>query len=113
MDGLRESRQRDRCGGRGEGVTGSKFAGLKAMRERRAQDAEETADQAASPMPEAPEEKRRPVGCPPGKRSNPDYQQVTVLLHGQTYLETRKRLLDERKEVSELINELLETWLKR
>ncbi|OLV19689.1 hypothetical protein [Deinococcus marmoris] len=91
-------------------MTGSKFAGLKAMRERRAQEVEETADQAGTPA--APEEPRRPVGRPPGKRSNPDYQQVTVLLHGQTYLEARKRLLDERKEVSELINELLDAWLK-
>lgn len=91
-------------------MTGSKFAGLKAMRERRAQEAEETADQAETPA--ASKEPRRPVGRPPGKRSNPDYQQVTVLLHGQTYLEARKRLLDERKEVSELINELLDAWLK-
>lgn len=92
-------------------MTGSKFAGLKAMRERRAQDAE-AVDQAALPVSETPEEPRRPVGRPPGKRSNPDYQQVTVLLHGQTYLEARKRLLDERKEVSELLNELLADWLK-
>lgn len=94
-------------------MTGSKFAGLKAMKERRAQEAEETADHAVIPPLEAPEETRRRVGRPPGKRSNPDYQQVTVLLHGQTYLETRKRLLDERKEVSELINELLDAWLKK
>lgn len=89
-------------------MTGSKFSGLKAMRDRRAQDEEYT----STPTP-LPEEPRRKVGRPPGKRSNPDYQQVTVLLHGQTYLEVRKRLLDERKEVSDLINELLVEWLKR
>lgn len=87
----------------------SKYAALKSMRDRRAQEAQETADQA---MAAGPEEPRRRVGRPPGKRSNPDYQQVTVLLHSQTYLEARKRLLDERKEVSELMNELLDAWLK-
>lgn len=97
-------------------MTGSKFSGLRAMRERRAQEDQE---QTLPELPHAVEppataaEPRRRVGRPPGKRSNPDYQQVTVLLHGQTYLEVRKRLLDERKEVSELINELLVTWLKR
>lgn len=91
-------------------MTGSKFSSLRAMRERREQEAEQSVP--ASPSP-AQEEPKRRVGRPPGKRSNPEYQQVTVLLHGQTYLEARKRLLDERKEVSTLINELLAEWLKR
>ncbi|MGM9319456.1 hypothetical protein [Deinococcus aquaticus] len=96
-------------------MTGSKFASLRAMRERREQDADaellsQSVPDAAPPIPEEP---RRRVGRPPGKRSNPEYQQVTVLLHGQTYLEARKRLLDERKEVSTLLNELLDEWLKR
>lgn len=90
----------------------SKYAALKSMRDRRAQEAQETAAQAENGGPVVPEEPRRRVGRPPGKRSNPDYQQVTVLLHSQTYLEARKRLLDERKEVSELMNELLDAWLK-
>jgi hypothetical protein len=98
-------------------MTGSKFSGLKAMRERRAQEVEEepiTAGAATSEQLPATllVESRRRVGRPPGKRSNPDYQQVTVLLHAQTYLDARKRLLDERKEVSDLINELLGAWLK-
>lgn len=93
-------------------MTGSKFSSLRAMRERREQEAE--AEQVSpAPSPPAQEEPKRRVGRPPGKRSNPEYQQVTVLLHGQTYLEARKRLLDERKEVSTLINELLSEWLKR
>lgn len=96
-------------------MTGSKFSSLRAMRERR----EREVDVAPTPEPAQVEttpvqdEPRRRVGRPPGKRSNPDYQQVTVLLHGQTYLEVRKRLLDERKEVSTLLNELLDEWLKR
>jgi hypothetical protein len=95
-------------------MTGSKFSGLKAMREKRNQDAE------VQPTPEVTPESapvadppRRKVGRPPGKRSNPDYQQVTVLLHAQTYLEVRKRLLEQRTEVSDLINDLLSEWLKR
>lgn len=93
----------------------SKFAGLKEMRDRRAQqelkgedanllDKDVSAVAAMTP---------RRVGRPPGKRSNPDYQQVTVLLHSRTYTEVRKQLLDEHKEVSTLLNDLLTAWLKR
>lgn len=94
-------------------MTGSKFSGLRAMRDQRAQEAVDERAPATATFPPLVEEPRRKVGRPPGKRSNPDYQQVTVLLHGQTYLEVRKRLLDERQEVSELINDLLTEWLKR
>lgn len=95
-------------------MTGSKFAGIRAMRKLREQAAEpEQVTPAPTPALPAQEEPKRRVGRPPGKRSNPEYQQVTVLLHGQTYLEVRKRLLDERKEVSTLINELLAEWVKR
>lgn len=81
----------------------TKFGALKAMREQRAAAAvEEPLEQPA----------RAKVGRPKGKRSDPAYQQVTVLLHGDTYREARKRLLDERKEVSTLLNELLHAWLK-
>ncbi|AWT37837.1 hypothetical protein DM785_19170 (plasmid) [Deinococcus actinosclerus] len=95
-------------------MTGSKFSGVRAMRERRERDAEAEPRSKASPVEPPPaQEPRRRVGRPPGKRSNPEYQQVTVLLHGKTYVEVRKRLLDERKEVSTLLNELMEEWLKR
>lgn len=95
-------------------MTGSKFSSLRAMRERREQDAEAEPVVPVTPViTPAIEEPKRRVGRPPGKRSDQEYQQVTVLLHGQTYLEARKRLLDERKEVSTLINELLSEWLKR
>lgn len=101
----------------------SKFAGLKEMRERRTQQQ----GQEASAQPAAPGGGEGPpiensgsfeaaaprrVGRPAGKRSNPEYRQVTVLLHSKTYTEARKRLLDEKKEVSELINELLDAWLE-
>ena len=84
----------------------SKFGNLKAMREKRQADEQE-------PMPTSPQvEVLRRVGRPAGKRSDPNYQQVTVLLNSETYREARKRLLDERKEVSTLLNELLDAWLK-
>lgn len=96
-------------------MTGSKFSSLRAMRERREQEASADPDPVGAPVEVAAVQAVSPrrVGRPPGKRSNPEYQQVTVLLHGQTYVEVRKRLLDERKEVSTLIDELLSEWLKR
>ncbi|WP_293912157.1 hypothetical protein [Deinococcus sp.] len=119
----------------------SKFAGLKEMRQRRSQqDAQQglvgespdltavfslvsaslvSASPVSAPLVSAPVDDAAPtpvpakkMGRPPGKRSNPEYQQVTVLLHSATYTEARKRLLDERKDVSDLINELLDGWLK-
>lgn len=96
-------------------MTGSKFSSLRAMRERREQEASADPGPVMAPVEVAAAQTASPrrVGRPPGKRSNPEYQQVTVLLHGQTYVEVRKRLLDERKEVSTLIDELLAEWLKR
>ncbi|GHF42288.1 hypothetical protein HNQ07_002142 [Deinococcus metalli] len=95
-------------------MTGSKFSGLKAMREKRHQETEApSVPEAAPDVTPVSEPPKRKVGRPPGKRSNPEYQQVTVLLHGQTYLEVRKRLLDQRTEVSDLINDLLNDWLNR
>ncbi|WP_407571889.1 hypothetical protein [Deinococcus altitudinis] len=97
----------------------SRFAGLKAMREHR--NLEETAvTPSEQPTASEPvtteaglkETAKRRVGRPAGKRSDPNYQQVTVLLHQETYREVRKRLLDEKKEVSTLLNELLDVWLK-
>ena len=93
----------------------SKFASLKEMRDRRVQQElrGETAEVPEESVPAAQPIAPRRVGRPPGKRSNPDYQQVTVLLHSKTYTEARKQLLDEHKEVSTLLNELLTAWLKR
>lgn len=87
----------------------SKFANLRAMREQR--QTELPQEEAPSPLPAEPTASTRKVGRPPGKRSDPNYQQVTVLLRSQTYRAARKRLLDEDKEVSELLNELLDAWL--
>lgn len=54
----------------------------------------------------------RKVGRPPGKKSNPDYTQATVYLRKQTHLAVKKRLLDEGKEFSELVENLLARWVQ-
>ena len=53
----------------------------------------------------------RKVGRPPGKKSNPDYTQVTVYLRKQTHLAAKKRLLDEGREFSKLVEDLVARWI--
>jgi len=57
---------------------------------------------------------KRP-GRPPGKRSNPDYGQFTVLLKRATHQEAVDQLRhsSERRDFAELVQELLEKWLKQ
>ena len=61
----------------------------------------------------APGEPRRP-GRPRGKRSDPTYEQVTAYIPRALYKQIRVALLqaDESQEFSELIADLLATWLK-
>ncbi len=53
-------------------------------------------------------------GRPTGKRSNPDYEQVTAYLNKQTNEDARVKLIREgkRRDFSELVEELLQKWLK-
>jgi hypothetical protein len=51
------------------------------------------------------------VGRPRGKRSNPDYSQVTSYIKKETHKSVQRVLLEKEKEFSELIQELLEEWL--
>jgi|ERR1035438_4910570 hypothetical protein len=55
------------------------------------------------------------LGRPPGKRSNPDYAPVQVLLKKQTHKLTRRILsdLDNGQDVSELVQTLLEQWVAK
>ena len=48
-----------------------------------------------------------------GKRSNPDYEQVTAYIKKKTYKQTKIALLeqDEIGDFSELVEELLSKWL--
>jgi hypothetical protein len=47
-----------------------------------------------------------------GKRSDPDYITALAYVRKDTYDEVRNRLFPERREYSDLIQELLEQWLK-
>ena len=46
------------------------------------------------------------------KRNNPDYEQVTAYIKRQTYKQVKIRLIEEDKEFSELVEELLSAWLQ-
>lgn len=59
-----------------------------------------------------PEMEARRTGRPAGKKSNPDYTQVTVYIRKGTHLAAKKVLLDDGREFSELVEELLIEWLK-
>lgn len=53
-------------------------------------------------------------GRPPGKRSNPNYEQVTAYVKRETYKNIKISLLkqDEFSDFSELVEALLSEWLK-
>ena len=55
----------------------------------------------------------RTVGRPPGKRSDPDYKQYSVLLRRHTHRKVSSLLRDREgaQDVSELVEQLLEKWL--
>ena len=65
---------------------------------------------ASSPTPAA----KRRRGRPTGKRSDPDFEQVTSYIRRQTYADVKIELIREglRREFSELVEELLSKWLK-
>jgi hypothetical protein len=60
----------------------------------------------------APAQTTRASSRPPGKRSDPDYTQITAYIRKETH-EGVMRAIYKRQELSELIEELLAGWLKR
>lgn len=62
--------------------------------------------------PAAPAKRGR--GRPTGKRSDPDFEQVTSYVRRQTYADVKIALIREgrKREFSELVEELLGGWLK-
>ena len=52
-------------------------------------------------------------GRPRGKRSHPDYEQVTAYIKKETYRNTKIALLQQgnNQEFSELVEQLLSDWL--
>ena len=52
-------------------------------------------------------------GRPPGKRSDPDFEQITAYIRKDTHCAVKIALLKNgRKEFSELVEKLLRCWLK-
>ncbi len=62
-----------------------------------------------------PSEGPRPVGRPPGKRSDPDWKQYSILLRRETQREAVSHLRDkgEGSDLSGLMQKLLEGWVRR
>jgi hypothetical protein len=63
---------------------------------------------------------KRPIGRPPGRRSNPDYTQISAYIPMEILQEVQDVLAQERRKskkrtprpVSDLVEELLGEWLK-
>ena len=54
------------------------------------------------------------MGRPPGKRSNPEYEQVTSYIRRETYQAVQVALIrsGKKRQYSELVQELLQKWLE-
>ena len=72
-------------------------------------------DAPPEPLPELPPEFPAPVriGRPPGKRSDPNWSPRTILMHRHTHKSVTRILLDidDPRDLSELIDELLRAWI--
>jgi hypothetical protein len=51
-------------------------------------------------------------GRAPGKSTDPNYVQVTVYLRKSVHAAARKLLIDERRQFSDLVDELVDQWIK-
>ena len=58
------------------------------------------------------EPEKKPMGRPPGKRSNPDYQPVTTFLKKANYVAAQRAVYGTGKDFGDLVDKLLEEWLK-
>lgn len=86
----------------------SKFKDIfKAAKER------EAIEETTTPT-EPPTKQPKRKGRPKGKRSNPDYEQVTAYIKKETYRQIRIALLQQSdaKDFSELIEQLLDEYLR-
>ena len=46
-----------------------------------------------------------------GKSADPEYVKLTSYIRRQTHLQVKKKLLDRGMEISELVEELMDSWL--
>jgi hypothetical protein len=73
-------------------------------------------DYAKAGQAKPPAGQPRKIGRPrTGKRSNPDYQQVSAWVRRDTYQRVTHRLFtrENRREFSDLVEELLAAWLRK
>jgi hypothetical protein len=92
----------------------SKFTGFFDARSKQAEDEENDTQQEQSP-PEPNGQDEQPKGRGRGgKRTNPNFVQVTAYIHKDTHKAAKRALLDEDapREFSELVQDLLNDWLK-
>lgn len=59
-----------------------------------------------------PKSEKRKKGRPNGKKSDPEYQQVTTILHRENYQQARRILRKSKKSFGGLVDELVSAWLK-
>jgi len=61
--------------------------------------------------PESQPRRVTKMGRPPGKKSDPAFKQVTVYLRKDTHDTARKILFDDRRQFSDLVDELVSRWI--
>ncbi len=76
----------------------SPFAGLMKIHEQ-------PAGVTSPPVPSVSADRKR------GKSADPDFIKLTSYIRKDTHLAVKKRLLEQGKEISELVEELLNKWL--
>lgn len=72
-----------------------------------------TTPQPAEQLPPRPRARTaRSVGRPPGKRSNPDWEQITIFVRKDTKRAAMRRLMDsdQERDLSEIVEQLLARW---
>lgn len=97
-------------------MKGGKFDFLKTVREEApSEEAPEIAPASLPPAASAPAPEGRKRGRPAtGKRSDPDFEQVSLYLRRDTHRDVQIALLREgrKQDVSELVESLLAEWLR-
>ena len=92
-------------------MTKSKFDAV--LGQRRTALSEQVVSTEPTQTVETTKASNRGRGRPPGKRTNPDYQQVTIYIPRALHDQSKIALIQEgRKEFSELIGDLLASWIR-
>jgi hypothetical protein len=87
----------------------SKFAGVFDARKQEEASEEEVAGTGSAPI--AIDAPAKPRGRPAGKRSSSEYTQTTAYIRQETHKNVKRALLDDPRDFSELVEDLLRQWL--